>query len=215
MSVKQQLYFPTPIYNGMLEGVEQLNKSLIEHVYAERERDAKGVPRSTYSGLKGWHSRINLHKDDDYRPLLAELDDILGDISRDSGYHPDYDLEVTSMWGIINPPGSSNRSHIHPGCVWSGVYYLQTPDDCGNIEFLDPRVVTIMNQPKYRPNEKRPKSRWTKVNFTPKPGKVVVFPAWLYHSVAPNLSQADGTDGDRVIISFNISQNKRKKRPSR
>lgn len=208
MSVSATMYFPTPIYSGVLDDVDGLNASLLELVYAERDQDAEGLPRSTFRGLRSWHSRIDLHKEPEYKPLLDEIDEILGHISRDSGYDPDHTLAVTSMWAIVNPPGSSNRSHIHPGCLWSGVYYLRTPENCGNIEFVDPRTQNLMTQAKYRPNEKRPKSRWTKVNFTPKVGKVVVFPAWLYHSVNPNLTEAEGDDADRVIISFNVSQRK-------
>ena len=71
------------------------------------------------------------------------------------------------MWSIINPPGSANRAHIHPGCTWSGVYYIQAPEGCGNIEFIDPRTENLMHQPRYVPNKKRPKHCWTKVNLTP------------------------------------------------
>ena len=98
------------------------------------------------------------------------------------------------MWSIINPPGSANRAHIHPGCTWSGVYYIQTPAGCGNIEFIDPRTENLMQQPRYVPNKKRPKHCWTKANITPKPGRMLIFPSWLYHAVAPNLSEEIGRD---------------------
>lgn len=211
MTVRQNLYFPTPIYSGTLDDATAMNDALVDLVYAERERDADGLPRSTFRGLRSWHSRVNLHKDEGYAPLLDEIDEVLETISRDSGYHPEYRLRVSSMWAIVNPPGGTNRAHIHPGCLWSGVYYLRTPKDCGKIEFIDPRTENLMHQPKYRPNEKRPKSRWTKVNITPTVGKLVIFPAWLYHAVDPNLSREDGPDADRVIISFNIVQRKDKR----
>jgi hypothetical protein len=37
---------------------------------------------------------------------------------------------------------------------------------------------------------------------------MLIFPSWLYHAVAPNLSEHDGPAGHRVIISFNLSQHK-------
>lgn len=208
MTLTQNLYFPTPIYSGTLEDADEMNAALLDAVYAERDADRDGTPKSTFRGLGSWHSRTDLHKEAAYKPLLAEISDVLEQVSRDSGYHPDHELHVSTMWAIINPPGGTNRSHIHPGSLWSGVYYLRTPKDCGNIEFIDPRTANLMRQPKFRANEKRPKSRWTKVNITPTESKMVVFPAWLYHAVDPNLSDLDGDDADRVIISFNVNQRK-------
>lgn len=209
MKPKQQLYFPTPIYTARVDDPEPLNEEMLQLVYDERRRDPSGTERSNYRELGGWHSHINLHRDPAYRPLLEQIDATLRQISEDSGYDPGYRLTVSSMWAIVNEPGSSNRAHIHPKCLWSGVYYIQTPVGCGPIQFTDPRTANIMNQPRYIPNRKRPQSHWTKVTFQPEAGKMVVFPSWLYHSVAPNLSGEAGPSGDRVIISFNVSQTRR------
>ena len=43
------------------------------------------------------------------------------------------------MWANINMRYSHNRNHVHPGALWSGVYYIQTPKDSGRIWFTDPR----------------------------------------------------------------------------
>jgi len=119
-----------------------------------------------------------------------------------------YSANHAMKWSIINPPGSSNRAHVHPGCMWSGVYYIQAPKGAGDIEFIEPRTAHLMNQPKYRPNAKRPKECWTKVRFTPKPGRMLLFPSWLYHGVDPNMSKEAGRAGHRIIISFNLNQQK-------
>ncbi len=208
MSVSEQLYFPTPIYTGWLDNRDELNASLLELIYGERERDPAGESRSNMPALDGWHSHVNLHKDAAYADLVAALDAELAFICEDSGFDPSYRLRIETMWSIINGRGSSNSAHIHPKSHWSGVYYIKTPDNCGNIEFTDPRTMLLMDQPAYIPGRTRKKSRWTKVNFTPEPGKVVIFPSWLYHAVAPNLSDGVGADGHRVIISFNASQRK-------
>lgn len=210
MGVSEQLYFPTPIFTGRLDGAEERDAGLLELIYAERDRDAEGTQRSNYRALNGWHSRIDLHKEESFAGFVAAIETELAHISVESGYDRRYDLVITSMWAIVNGPTGSNRAHIHPGCLWSGVYYVQTPDGCGNIEFIDPRTMHLMTQPKYIPKKKRKKSRWTKVNFTPGGGKLVVFPSWLYHSVAPNLTDETGKAADRVIISFNVNQQKRR-----
>ena len=52
-----------------------------------------------------------------------------------------------------------------------------------------------------------------KVSFSPVAGRMLLFPSWLYHSVEPNrATPVDGCEqgGDRVILSFNLSQKDKK-----
>ncbi len=201
-----ELYFPTIVFNIAVSGKEALNDYLLELIYAERERDQKGIERSNFRKLGSWHSHNNLHLEEAYKPLSDRVHQAGRRISRQLGYHPDKHLQIGTMWSIINAPGSSNKSHIHPGSHWSGVYYVHTPESAGDIEFTDPRTSHVMNQPSFEPRKQRSKENWTKVRFTPKAGKMLIFPSWLYHSVDPNMSDKTGKDGERAIISFNLSQ---------
>jgi uncharacterized protein (TIGR02466 family) len=199
-------YFPTMIYQYDVENSANLNNSLLNLTYAERERDQAGVNKSNTAELGSWHSATNLHKNAAYKAILSEVDATLSRISKELSYATDQVLKVTTMWSIINPPGNGNRAHVHPNSLWSGVYYIQAPENAGKIEFIDPRVIQIMNQPKYIAKKRRPRDCWTKVNYKPVAGRMIVFPAWLYHGVDTNMSKEKGRAGDRVIISFNINQ---------
>lgn len=201
-------YFPTMIYQYDVENSGRLNKILLDLTYAERERGI-AVNKSNTAELGSWHSATALHKNPDYEPLLTEVDAALSRISEELRYAKDQVLTVTSMWSIINPPGNGNRAHVHPNSLWSGVYYVQAPENAGKIEFIDPRTITIMNQPKYETKKKRPRHCWTKVNYKPTPGRMVIFPAWLYHGVDTNMSKEMGRTADRVIVSFNMNQVRR------
>lgn len=209
MGIKEELYFSTPIFAGRLDEASEMNPGLLDLIYGERDQDEAGTERSNYRALNGWHSRVTLHRDPAYADLVGAIEQQMALVSEESGYDPAYRLAITSMWAIINGPGGFNRAHIHPQCLWSGVYYLQTPPGCGDIEFTDPRTMLVMDPPRYIPNKTRKRSRWTKVTYTPEPGKLVLFPAWLYHGVAPNLTESTGDAADRVIISFNAVQEKR------
>ena len=202
-------YFPTLICSVDVPGSRVLNAHLIEAIYAERDRDRTGVNRSNFPELGGWHSHVKLHKDPMFAELVQYVDAVSTMMSRELGYHESYRLRVGTMWSIVNPPSSANRAHIHPGCMWSGVYYVQTPRNSGRIEFIDPRTQNLMNQAQFIPNTRRPKICWTKVKFKPVAGRMLIFPAWLYHSVDPNRSRAKGRDADRIIVSFNLSQERR------
>lgn len=204
----RNVYFPTLIYQFDIEDCDDLNNTLLDLTYAEREHGI-AVNKSNTAELGSWHSATGLHKNAAYEPLLTKIDDALSHISDDLRYAKDQALKVTTMWSIINPPGNGNRAHVHPNSLWSGVYYVQAPEGAGKIEFVDPRTVIIMNQPKYEAKRKRPRECWTKVNYKPTPGRMVIFPAWLYHGVDPNTCKEKGRAGDRVILSFNINQVKR------
>ncbi len=208
--VTEAAYFPTQIFSLMVPEANRLNAELLGHINAERESDRKGIQRSNFRALGGWHSQNDLHKQDRFGTLVGHIETCAAHVSDANGYHRGYRLEIGTMWSIINRPGSSNRSHIHPSCQWSGVYYVQAPENSGNIEFTDPRTQNLIMQPRFIPNRKRPKPCWTKVSVTPRAGKLLMFPSWLYHAVAPNLSTEAGRAGERVIISFNLTQQKRK-----
>jgi uncharacterized protein (TIGR02466 family) len=208
LDVTATSYFPTQIFSAEIPGAEALNARLLASIYEERERDRKGIQRSNFRSLGGWHSHNDLHKDDRFADIVRAIGTMGDYISTNLGYHQGYRLEIGTMWSIVNPPGSSNRAHIHPGCDWSGVYYVQAPAKSGDIEFIDPRTQHLIRQPRYIANRKRPKSCWTKVRYTPVAGRMLIFPSWLYHGVDPNLAAEKGNAAERVIISFNLSQTK-------
>lgn len=202
-------YFPTLLYSTKLHDAEDMNKEILAAIFEERERDSKGIERSNYRSLGGWHSHNNLHKDPKFSRLTKRVNTMLTGVSENLGYDTKKHLRVSTMWSITNPPLSSNRAHIHPGALWSGVYYVQAPEGAGAIDFVDPRVVTIMNGASYIPNKRRKTECWTKVKVKPVAGKMLFFPSWLYHAVEPNMAEGDGNDAERVIISFNINQLKK------
>ena len=205
-SFAKRSYFPTTIFQIDVPNPQKLNEKLLSNIYAEQERDLKGIERSNFAELGGWHSHNDLHKNPGYADLVSLVNDSTARLSEDQGYAKNQVIKIGTMWSIINPPGSSNRAHVHPGCLWSGVYYIQAPEGAGNIEFIEPRTVHLMNQPRFQANTKRPKENWTKVRFTPQPGRMLIFPSWLYHAVDPNLSKEPGRASHRIIISFNLNQ---------
>ena len=200
------LYFPTIIFSIQCAQEEELNSYLINLIYNERTKDRMGIQRSNYKQLGGWHSKNSLHRDVVFGPIIQRINQAGKRISEHFGYDPNKQLHIDAMWSIINPPGSSNKVHIHPNCLWSGVYYVQAPADSGHIEFVDPRTCHVMTEPSFDRRKKRQRETWTKVSYAPKAGKMLIFPSWLYHGVDPNLSQLTDSHADRVILSFNLCQ---------
>jgi uncharacterized protein (TIGR02466 family) len=178
-------FFPTTIFSDSLapDRAAALNSRLLELIRGERDRDPKGTPKSTYRQLGSWHSHTKLHKEPEYAEILEIIQGYAAFISQTKGYDPQHVLKVTTMWSIINPPGGSNMAHVHPGGLWSGVYYIQAPENCGRISFIDPRTANVMQAPVYDADRPRESDTKTKVFITPEAGKIVIFPSWLYHAV--------------------------------
>src|SRR4028119_1674109 len=76
----RKLYFPTIIYQYDVENSEQLNNTLMDLTYAEREQGI-AVNKSNTAELGSWHSATALHKDPAYDPLLTQVNAALNRIS--------------------------------------------------------------------------------------------------------------------------------------
>lgn len=103
--------------------------------------------------------------------------------------------QYVTSWASIYPKGAYVDRHNHGTAHWSGVYYVEVPDKDSVIRFDDPKEYALNHEPhgcKFR-------GRMQHV-FYPVPGKLLLWPGYLYHSSAPNSS-----DLNRTIISFNIN----------
>ena len=78
----------------------------------------------------------------------------------------------------------------------SGVYYLKVPRGSGMITFHDPRIqASTIVPPARRSNPFNSLAQSLPVEE----GRLVLFPAWLSHSVIPNPA-----DDVRISVSFNL-----------
>ncbi len=111
--------------------------------------------------------------------------------------HIAYDaVEITGSWANVNAPGAAHAMHNHPNNYLSGVYYVQTQPGADTINFHDPRLQTGIIRP---PVTELSTHNTDQVVVEVSTGKLLLFPAWLTHSVAPNESAEM-----RISISFNI-----------
>jgi uncharacterized protein (TIGR02466 family) len=104
------------------------------------------------------------------------------------------------MWANINYPGGYNRPHVHPNALFSGVYYVKANKNSGVLVANDPRPGMQTMMPSRKPG-KPPKHLWREIHLEPIPGRIIMFPAWLWHCVEPNQS-----NDIRISISFNFIQ---------
>ena len=105
-----------------------------------------------------------------------------------------------NMWANINPPGSMNMPHVHPNALFSGVYYVKSQPNCGRLKIIDSRPGVQYNMPVRKPGNPG-KDMWRDVNIEPVTGRIIMFPAWLWHGVEENKS-----NDIRISVSFNFIQ---------
>ena len=190
-------FFPTPVYYTDLAQADELNARLAEDVRAWRERDPGGTFRSNVPQLGGWHSATDMHLRAEFAALTHEIFELIHGVFTDQGYDDAYEPVCDSMWANVNPRGAFNRHHTHPHALWSGVYYVRTPDDCGLLCLTDPRPQAHVITPYFDP-KRRSAHTWGEVYYQPVAGRLVAFPGWLVHSTQPNMAGAEAGTGENA-----------------
>ena len=189
----RDLHFPTPIYVADIKH-PTLNQELERDIVAWSKQD-KGVVRTN---VQGWHSTTNMHELPQFKKLVNMLYACQKTIYEQEYYESEPVLG--NMWANINPPGGMNRAHQHPNSLWSGVYWIKTPKNCGQLKIDDPRSVACMTRPRQK-DTKKPDRLWRETHYEPVAGRCIMFPSWLMHCVDPNES-----NDIRISVSFNFLQ---------
>jgi uncharacterized protein (TIGR02466 family) len=137
----------------------------------------------------------NLHKFAEFEPLVEAVGKTAAGALRQLAI--DYDeIVLTAMWANINPPGAKHSIHSHPNNFFSGVYYVQCDAGAQVIRFHDPRPqAEVMMPPRHQQNV----YNGNLIVLEAKPGRLVLFPAWLKHDVPTNLSNRE-----RMSVSFDL-----------
>ncbi|OED44621.1 hypothetical protein AB833_01125 [Chromatiales bacterium (ex Bugula neritina AB1)] len=199
-------YFPTSIFYTDLAESAALNLELVRHIYAWKSEDPEGIVRSNFKQAGSWHSQLDMHEKPQFSALTDQIIKAAVEVFSGMNYDMDFAPVIDNMWANINPRYGYNRSHSHPDTLWSGVYYIQAPENCGRISFNDPRSQAQVYTPRMGANANTDSSSWSEVYYGPIPGRLILFPGWLVHEVEPNLSTLEGDAGNRISVSFNIYQ---------
>ena len=189
----RDLHFPTPIYIADIEH-STLNQELERDIMDWYKQD-KGVVRTN---IKGWHSHTNMAE----LPQFKKLVDMLYACQKTIYEQEHYESTpvLGNMWANINPPGGMNRAHQHPNSLWSGVYYIKAPKNCGYLKIDDPRSSAAMSRPRQKEGPV-PARLFRETHYEPIAGRCIMFPSWLMHCVDANES-----NDIRISVSFNFLQ---------
>ena len=197
-SKKISLWFPTLIYENILEDFDSDHTHLISKAYDIRRQspDTKtSWSCDTYNTLL----QYNANNDSDIivQKLIKECKSLVIDFANEFGVNRSIDdLECNDFWFNIGEPGSYQEYHMHPRSDFSLVYYVKTNKDSGNIIFQDtssisdtfPLVTDTLTYASFRT-----------CSYTPKDSLVLIFRSGLAHMVEKNMSNED-----RISIAMNF-----------
>ena len=184
--------FPSLVHIFDVNGFSEIQDELIDFVYKMREKDPVG---HTISNRRGWQSScFSIDTEDDVLKkfltnCLAEFPPIKKSVKL-----------FVSAWVNINPPEAFNMKHNHPTSDLSGVLWIKSQKDCGNIIFDSPRSFATHQEIEcYNEDFKENNNYFHSFSFNPVAGRIMVFPSHLEHHVDFNNSQED-----RISVSFNM-----------
>ena len=196
--------FPTPIYRAIVGPEMQRNAEFEAAIDAMKARDVAGATDPKLKALYEWEEYTSFFTDQHiyrhewFAPLKAAFERhvqaFLQQLSVELGERR---LEMqTAFANIMTEPFHHHGRHIHTGSVLSGVYYVRTASDTGQITFEHPAADHFMQDLSYR--EKSILNVST-ISIAPQPGELLIFPSHLPHKVEQSHSSAK-----RVAISFNM-----------
>lgn len=186
--------FATPVIVDELEDPAELNAELETAILARMASDP-GLRLSNQGGWQSTHDLLAWAGEAGQRIIrhAAALATANTSAAHGSGMR-----WAVDAWANVSTTGASNRAHVHGGSFWSAVYYVQVGEGKGGALVLhDPRMPALrMHAPSLR---FRDCGSEVFASILPKAGLMVLFPAWLSHSVEP----WEGS-GTRISIAMNI-----------
>jgi len=187
-----ELFFPTPVY------YENANSDIQEKI----ETEYKAIETDLLTNVKSnvWGDNIDasygtvINLFDNYElPVLKQFIKDNVDCFLGALYSVKKEYQFTESWVNYSNKHQYQNIHTHPHAKISGVYYIQTSGEDGNIRFHPPSYSYMFDE-----GNNTNLTNNTMIH-SPKQGKLLLFPSFAPHSVQPNM-----TDGTRISISFNL-----------
>ena len=110
------------------------------------------------------------------------------------GISEEFFIDVPCSWVNCHKQGDMSHEHSHRNSMYSGIVYLKTHPNCGDLVFIDQSYKTL--DPTKSSINVYNAPQWS---VPPVDGMVVIFPSHLVHSVKANQDTRR-----RYSLAFNI-----------
>lgn len=103
------------------------------------------------------------------------------------------EIQFTGAWSVRLQAGGHHANHVHPMGWLSSAFYVVLPPDLGQGEagwlaLGEPQAQLKVDLPPHRLVE-------------PKPGRLSLFPSWMWHGTRPF------GEGERLTVAFDVARN--------
>lgn len=188
LKMHKELLFSTPLFIYDY-GDSEILKSPLNYVMNKSEKlFVSETCRSTED---------NLQILPEFSYLIFDIKNKIKEVFNDIGLLREDEI-ITCMWANVSKKLNRHNMHLHPNSFFSGVLYLNAPNNAGNIGFKDPRYGAELLAFDFEEHSIF-KNRTIEVETIT--GRLIFFPSWLYHGTR----QGKFDDNEnRVSLSFNI-----------
>ncbi|MCF2907879.1 2OG-Fe(II) oxygenase family protein [Pseudoalteromonas sp. DL2-H2.2] len=211
INAKPRICFATPVLEGELTGVEELNKGLTQLFFSLEKEGYRNLTRINTTQGDIYDSPGDLFSLTHY-PEIAEIKQHMngvltswiletGKMTRAELSQLHFEIE---SWFHITRYGGTKTLHDHGQCSWSMIYYVDAGDPpppefprSGFLQIYDPRRIQMNPYDKGFSNFK-PTFDYGGFSVAPYSGKFVVFPGYLQHEVLTYFGNKP-----RIMIAIN------------
>jgi uncharacterized protein (TIGR02466 family) len=185
--------FSTPIWESPYPDFIEHKDQFIFCVKEFRNANPEGIKKSN---INGYQSPMTLTKE----IAVASLFEYISQMAQKAMFDMQFvncDVYITAAWVNFNESRNQyNCEHIHQD-TFSGVFYLQIPENSGKIYFVNQGLNPLWQGAML--TDKKNKFNADRLRIEPKEGQLFLWPSYLSHAVEPN-----NHDETRISISFNV-----------
>ena len=185
-------WFPTSIYIKDLEYDTDTMATLLKSIKFKSGR-SKFLSRDSYIDDQK-HNEEPLYKDINFKPLFDDILEHAKYYLNKLGYENLNNIVYTNTWFNVYNKGDFVHKHIHQNSILSGAFYVKSDENDFITFYAKDDAICV-------PDNKTELS-YDNCNYKCKTGRLLLFKSSTAHSTNKQ------EDGEKIVISFNITFNK-------
>jgi len=188
MTYKVEMLWPTPVYFNMLQS-DKNDLDIAKTFKYERMNSDNGnytLDKNVLDKMPTLKNRIENEFEKYVRDVLH--------------INKNVNFKIINSWINIHKKGDWSQSHLHKNSCFSGVYYLNVPENSGNISF--DKTIVLNNLSTSTISYDYDEANYInadKVKFKVEEGLILFFPSTIYHNVDKSNSIEE-----RYSLAFNF-----------
>lgn len=188
--------FATPIWESQLPNFSEHKNNLVEAAHAFKEMFPEGSNSNSVHNF--YQSAPVLTRDPAFGFIFEYICQVGMKASFDLNFIP-CNVVVTSAWlNFQDSPNGMLLDHVHnQNSVFSGVMYLEVPENSGKVSFTNPGLNPMWHGLNLLQNKNKFTSE--RLQIAPVEGSIFIWPSYLPHRTLPN-----DHNKSRISLSFNL-----------